>query len=83
MKTNKPIITIHTCYSLLYVQAKEFSKNPGLTLEIDIKVNGLDLKHAVSVKTEVEVVRLKVISGGRVIDDEQSLQEQGVKVRLL
>lgn len=49
-------------------------------MEVDLKLNGIDLKQVISEKSKVEVARLKVISSGRVLEDSQQLQNQGIKV---
>ena len=53
-----------------------------MTIEIDLKSSGHELKRKVSSRSNVEVMKLKVICGGQVVDDTRPLSEQRVKVRV-
>lgn len=62
------------------LQATDFSKGHGMSLEVSLEVKGQNLKQQVATQTGIDVYRLKLICTGRVIDDENTLREQNVKV---
>ena len=55
-------------------------KEKKFDIEISLMSNGLGLKESISDKSSVEVGLLKVICGGRVIDDTVPLHLQNVRV---
>ena len=51
-----------------------------VTLDLSLEVKGYDLKMALQEKSGLETIKLKLIAGGRVIEDDQTLSYQGVRV---
>lgn len=52
-----------------------------ISLEMSLDKCGADLKQAVSVETGLQKMRLKLISAGKVIQDNRTLHEQNIKVK--
>ena len=51
-----------------------------VTVNLSLKSTGYDMKISLKDKTSIEPSRLKLITSGRIIEDEVSLEEQGIKV---
>jgi len=57
----------------------EQNLNKSIPIECNLNVNGQDLKHLIAAKFDVQTELLKVICKGKVIQDKQSLNDQGVR----
>ena len=53
-----------------------------LTLEFDINRVGWDLKQCISNASGIDVLRLKLITAGTVIDDHMPLKDQNVNFKV-
>ena len=65
---------------IVSLQALHYTTNPGITIEIGLQMNGQALKQQIATLADLDIMRLKVICSGHVIEDDVALNQQHVCV---